>query len=445
MELVKLAAISEIVVGDRHRKDLGDVEALASSISGIGLLQPIGITSDNELVFGERRLEAFKSLGKTHIPTRIVDLDSLVKGEHDENEMRKQFTPSEREAIAAKIERLSPERRGRPGENVAHVPHLKGEKTRDIAAKQAGFSSTSQYRNTKKVVEQGSPELVDAMDTGIASIRAAADLAELPQNEQAEVVARGEDEILKRAKEIRKQKAEQRREKQIEKEIAASRIITLDRLWHVTSDQDVIECDAVITDPPYGILNEPWEPERLEDFTRDWVGRWNESGADLFLVFWSQRYLYDGRVWLDEELNNYEFTQTLVWHYPNNKGPQSRRMFKQTWEPVYFYRRIGSEREIAVGAGEWGDGLNDFDCHVAAVPQSNFNDSERKQHPAQKSVSVMRWLINASTHPGELVADPFMGSGTTGIAASKLGRRFHGIEISDEYKTIAERRLAAYG
>ena len=112
MELVKLAAIGEIVVGDRHRKDLGDVEALASSISDIGLLQPIGITSDNELVFGERRLEAFKSLGKMHIPARIVDLDSLVKGEHDENEMRKQFTPSERYAIAESVKKAIGDRQG---------------------------------------------------------------------------------------------------------------------------------------------------------------------------------------------------------------------------------------------------------------------------------------------------------------------------------------------
>lgn len=208
MHIVDLIAIDEIAIGERHRKDLGDLEALADSIERIGLQQAIGLTPQKELVYGERRLQAFKLLGRTHIPARLVDVNSIVEIEHDENEMRKAFTPSERVAIGQALEKLMPERRG----NVAHVPHLKGEKTRDIAAKKAGFSSTGQYRNTKKVVEQGSPELVEAMDTGIASIRAAADLAELPKEEQVEIVAGGQEEIVTAAKELREDKKRQKSE-----------------------------------------------------------------------------------------------------------------------------------------------------------------------------------------------------------------------------------------
>ena len=47
--------------------------------------------------------------------------------------------------------------------------------------------------------------------------------------------------------------------------------------------------------------------------------------------------------------------------------------------------------------------------------------------------------------PGDMVCDPFTGSGTTGIASVQLGRRFHGVEISGEFKTLAEERIAAYG
>ena len=86
-----------------------------------------------------------------------------------------------------------------------------------------------------------------------------------------------------------------------------------------------------------------------------------------------------------------------------------------------------------------------MDSHVAAVPQSNFNGADRKVHPAQKPVSVMRWLVNALTRPGDLVVDPFAGSGTTGIAAVQLGRAFHGIETDATYRTDAERRIASYG
>ncbi len=67
--------VHDIKIGNRHRKEMGDIEALACSIEEVGLLQPIGITPDNELVFGERRLRAYRNvLGRKTIPARIVDV-----------------------------------------------------------------------------------------------------------------------------------------------------------------------------------------------------------------------------------------------------------------------------------------------------------------------------------------------------------------------------------
>ena len=106
--------IKNIKVGNRHRRDMGDIDSLAKSIERQGLLQPIGVTQDNELVFGARRIEAFNILGRTKIPARVVDVTSLVEGEHDENELRKDFTNSERVAIGKAIEEQLGERRGRP-------------------------------------------------------------------------------------------------------------------------------------------------------------------------------------------------------------------------------------------------------------------------------------------------------------------------------------------
>ncbi|MCP4548440.1 MAG: ParB N-terminal domain-containing protein, partial [bacterium] len=92
-------SISEIKIGPRFRKDMGGLADLAESIELEGLLQPIGITKDNELVFGHRRINACRSLGWTEIDARIVQVSSLVAGEFAENEARKDFTPSERVAI----------------------------------------------------------------------------------------------------------------------------------------------------------------------------------------------------------------------------------------------------------------------------------------------------------------------------------------------------------
>lgn len=70
--------------------------------------------------------------------------------------------------------------------------------------------------------------------------------------------------------------------------------------------------------------------------------------------------------------------------------------------------------------------------------------AEALEHPTQKPVSLMTYLINVLTREPSLIYDPFMGSGTTAIAAHKLGRRWLGSEISEEYCALANRRLEPY-
>jgi site-specific DNA-methyltransferase (adenine-specific) len=64
-------------------------------------------------------------------------------------------------------------------------------------------------------------------------------------------------------------------------------------------------------------------------------------------------------------------------------------------------------------------------------------------HPTQKPVAVMEWVLNQTTNPGDLVLDPYCGSGTTGVACIKTGRRFVGIEIDEKYFDTAVRRITA--
>jgi site-specific DNA-methyltransferase (adenine-specific) len=67
---------------------------------------------------------------------------------------------------------------------------------------------------------------------------------------------------------------------------------------------------------------------------------------------------------------------------------------------------------------------------------------ENTNHPAQKPEKLIAKLILASCPPGGLVLDPFLGSGTTSVTAKKLGRRYTGIEINEDYCLWAEKRLA---
>jgi hypothetical protein len=96
--------ISEIKIGRRHRKDTGDLDGLAKEIAQIGLLHPVVITSDKQLIAGQRRIEAYKLLGRTDIPVRFVDIDNIVRGEYAENAERKDFLPSEIDAIRRTLE-----------------------------------------------------------------------------------------------------------------------------------------------------------------------------------------------------------------------------------------------------------------------------------------------------------------------------------------------------
>jgi ParB family transcriptional regulator, chromosome partitioning protein len=99
--------INAIKVGNRHRKDLGDLEPLAESLETVGLLHPVVIDAKNRLIAGQRRLEAAKLMGWKTIPVRVIDLDALALGEFAENACRKDLTPSEIAAIAKVVRRVS--------------------------------------------------------------------------------------------------------------------------------------------------------------------------------------------------------------------------------------------------------------------------------------------------------------------------------------------------
>ncbi len=140
-------AIDRIRVGDRHRHDLGDLDALARSIEDVGLLHPVVVTPDGLLVAGMRRLEACRRLGMRRVPVTVVDLVDVVRGERDENAQRKAFLPSEVDAIRRTLEPA--EREAAAGRRRSGLrqyrggnfpPWARGGKTRDLIAAYCGVS-----------------------------------------------------------------------------------------------------------------------------------------------------------------------------------------------------------------------------------------------------------------------------------------------------------------
>lgn len=102
--------LDEIKVGERARRDLGDLTDLMDSIRELGLLQPIVVTNECKLIAGGRRLEACRKLGMTEanvvVAAHIADAVTLLKAERDENTCRKDMTASELIALGRQIEAL---------------------------------------------------------------------------------------------------------------------------------------------------------------------------------------------------------------------------------------------------------------------------------------------------------------------------------------------------
>ena len=129
-----LLLLDSIVIGERHRKDMGDIAGLAANIAELGLLHPIVVRPDGCLIAGERRLRAAKLLGWTEIAARVVDLDAVIRGELAENTQRKDFLPSEIEAIRRALEPIekaaAKERMSRGGKGVENFHTLPGKTSR---------------------------------------------------------------------------------------------------------------------------------------------------------------------------------------------------------------------------------------------------------------------------------------------------------------------------
>ena len=185
--------------------------------------------------------------------------------------------------------------------------------------------------------------------------------------------------------------------------------------------------DAVITDPPYGIgadisqyLNSGKKGGKQGGHYKkynktDWDGCIPSKVVFLEIFRVSHNQIIFG--------GNY-FTEYL---------PPSRCWI--VWDKVT--RAKWPDGEMAWGS--YKSGLKIFSYSRA---NAYINDMiGEKQHPTQKPTKLMAWILGNYTGPGDTIFDPFMGSGTTGVACVQTGRNFIGCEIDPGYFAIAEKRI----
>jgi site-specific DNA-methyltransferase (adenine-specific) len=103
---------------------------------------------------------------------------------------------------------------------------------------------------------------------------------------------------------------------------------------------------------------------------------------------------------------------------------------------------IGNHPGNGVRIGDSGSAARFFYCAKSSRNERTCGGAIVNGHPTIKPLALMRYLCRLVTPPNGLILDPFMGSGTTGMAAKLEGFRFTGIEKEKEYCEIAERRIS---
>lgn len=159
--------ISKIRVGTRFRKELGDVQSLARSIAEVGLLQPIVVTEDLQLIAGQRRLEACKLLGWKDIPASVINIRQILLGEFYENTARKGFSPSEMIAIKNALDPMLEEevKKAKSEGGKHHAKRYREEKTRKnltTVPKEEKRVQVAKYLGVSHVTLHKAEKVVDA-------------------------------------------------------------------------------------------------------------------------------------------------------------------------------------------------------------------------------------------------------------------------------------------
>ena len=139
----------------------------------------------------------------------------------------------------------------------------------------------------------------------------------------------------------------------------------------------------------------------------------------------------------------------VIWFKPNASPNLSCKYFTASHESLVWAKKNKKAKHYfnyqAMKDGDFPkDGLKKPHHQMRTVWMIATTPMEEKKfgrHPTQKPLALLTRIIEASTKEGDVVFDPFMGSGTTGVAALKLGRNFVGVDNAKEYCELAKKRL----
>ena len=228
--------------------------------------------------------------------------------------------------------------------------------------------------------------------------------------------------------------------------------------------------DMIFADPPYMLSNGGITCQNGKVVSVN-KGKWDKSqGIEQDFEF-NKKWLSackrvlkkDGTLWVSGtyhsiyscgfamQLLGYHILNDISWFKPNASPNMCCRYFTASHETLIWARKDEKTKHtFNYDLMKKGTFPSDFIKKpntqmrsVWAIRTPRKSEKTFGKHPTQKPLDLLERIVLASTNEGDLILDPFMGSGTTGVAALKLGRRFIGIEKEKEFIELAEKRLSA--
>ena len=225
--------------------------------------------------------------------------------------------------------------------------------------------------------------------------------------------------------------------------------------------------DLVFADPPYNLQlgGELLRPNnsRVDGVEEAWDRFADFASYDRFTRAWldgARRVLKpDGALWVIGSYHNifrvgsqlqdlgFWILNDIVWRKTNPMPNFRGRRFTNAHETLIWAARSEASRytfnyDAMKALNEALQMRSDWLLPLCGGPERLKQDG-KKAHPTQKPEALLHRVLLASTKPGDLVLDPFFGTGTTGAVAKRLGRRFIGIERDKDYAMLAMKRVAA--
>jgi DNA modification methylase len=214
--------------------------------------------------------------------------------------------------------------------------------------------------------------------------------------------------------------------------------------------------DAIVADLPYGTTQNRWDA--VIPFDAMWKAFERVCKPNAAIVLTAAQPFTSALVMSNPRAFRYEW----IWEKPKATGHlNAKKQPMKAHESALVFYRSQATYNPQMGEGEpyrWNSKRKHSENYGAATRDTaNDNPGVRyprtvlqfphvaagsNVHPTQKPVALMEYLIRTYTNEGEVVLDPTMGSGTTGVACINTGRRFIGIERDAGYFDIAERRIA---